>query len=369
MDRNIRKLASIQKIDDIKPIEGADRIEVAKIGGWQIIVKKNEFKIGDLCVYCEIDSLLPEKPEFEFLKSKHFRIKTMKMKGVISQGIIFTLDILGETHDINYINSIYKYPEQVDLNKFIGQDVTELLGIKKYEPPISPQLMGMSKGNFPIHIIPKTDEQRLQSAMSLLNEMKDKMCYITLKEDGTSFTAYHIVESDMTPEVMGLIQRVGVCSRNIGFKSEDTSLYTKISKQYDIENKLKYFYLKHDRNIAIQGEITGDGIQKNPLGLPRNTNQLHLFNIYDIDKHKYLDYNEFIRISSILKIPTVETIYTGVFNFTLEQLLDMAKGKYTGTQNNREGIVIRPAEETFSEKLQGRLSFKVINNDYLLKEE
>jgi RNA ligase (TIGR02306 family) len=355
MEGNLRKLASIQKIDEIKPHTNADSLELAKVGGWQIVVKRGQFKSGDLCVYAEIDCLMPEKPEFEFLRSKHFRIKTMKLRGELSQGIAFPLDILGE-----YISTS---------GKIIGADVTEILGIKKYEAPISPQLSGIAKGNFPTHIIPKTDEERLQSKMSLLDEMKDKVCYITLKEDGTSFTAYHIVEPDMTPEIMSLVQRVGVCSRNLELKSEDTSLYTKIAKQYDVEEKLNKFYQDEGRNIAVQGEITGDGIAKNPLGLQRNKNQLHLFNIYDIDKHKYVDYAEFIMIASVLEIPTVETIFFGRFNFTLEQLLEKARGKYSGTKNNFEGIVIRPVEETFSEKLQGRLSFKVINNDYLLKEE
>lgn len=368
MDGNIRKLASIQIIDEIKPHNNADSLELSKIGGWQVIVKKNQFKSGDLCVYCEIDSILPEKPEFEFLRSKHFKIKTMKLRGEISQGIIFPLDILPKDALVS--------TDVFNMEKLIGIDVTEILGITKYEAPISPQLMGKVKGNFPSLLIPKTDEQRLQSAMSLLKEIDGKICYITLKEDGTSYTSYHSVESDMTPEIMSLVQKVGVCSRNLEMKEDEEvnknlpgNIYWRIAKQYDIENKLKEFYSKYSRNIAIQGEITGEGIQKNRLGLPRNTHQLHLFNIFDIDKQKYVDYTEFIVIASELNIPTVETIYFGRFNFTLEQLLEMSRGKYPNTQNNREGIVIRPNVETYSELLRGRLSFKVINNDYLLKEE
>lgn len=372
MDRNIRKLASIRRIDNIKPIENADRIEIAQVGGWQVIVKKGEFKAGDLCVYCEIDCLLPEKPEFEFLRSKHFRIKTQKMRGIVSQGIAFPLSILGDISGIEHIRSTNE--DKITWDNIIGEDVSEYLGIIKYEPPISSQLMGMAKGNFPTYIVPKTDEERLQNILPILEEMKNKQCYITQKEDGTSFTAYHIVVPDNSPEDPGLKQYVGVCSRNLELKNEafpgsDLNLYWKIAKQYDIENKLKKFYQDTGRNIAIQGEITGDGIAKNPLNLPRNTQQLHLFQVFDIDQHKYLNYNEFIRVSSELGLQTVETIYFGVFNFTLEQLLEMAKGKYKNTQNNREGIVIRPVEETFSETLQGRMSFKVINNDFLLKED
>lgn len=377
MDNNIRKLASIQRIDDIKPIENADRIEIAKVEGWQVVVKKGQFKKGDLCVYCEIDSLLPERPEFEFLRSKHFRIKTQKMRGVISQGIVFHFNDLTFDYNGKILPLIESFDNTYGIicgEDYIGMDVTELLGIKKYEPPIAPQLMGVAKGNFPTYVCPKSDEQRLQSAMSLLDEMKDKICYITIKEEGTSFTAYHTVISDKTPEIMDQIQYVGVCSRNLELKNEafqnsDVNIYWKIAKQYDIENKLKEFFRHTGRNIAIQGEITGDGINKNRMNLPRNTHQLHLFNIYDVDNQKYLDYEEFILIASMIGIPVVETIYFGKFNFNLEQLLEMAKGKYPNTNNNREGIVVRPIEETFSETLRGRLSFKVINNEYLLKEE
>lgn len=356
----IRKLASIQKIDEINPIENANRIEIAKVQGWQVIVKKGEFKVNDKCIFVEIDSVLPETPEFEFLRTKHFRIKSQKMRGILSQGIVFPMSIL-----------ISKTNCWIEGNYHIGDEVTDLLGITKYEPPISPQLMGMAKGNFP-SFIPKTDEERLQSRIKLLDEIRGKQCYITQKEDGTSATFYHNIETSSfgfgdEPEVTELF---GVCSRNLELKNEafpgsDLNTYWKVAIQYDLENKLKQFYRDTGRNIAIQGEITGDGIQNNRLGLPRNKYQLHLFNIFDIDNHKYLDYDEFIRVCTLIGLPHVEVLYVGNFNFTLEELLEMAKGKYSGTDNNREGIVIRPFKEEFSDVLQGRLSFKVLNNDYL----
>ena len=117
----MRKLASIKTISEIHPIPNKDRIELAIVEGWQIIVKKDEFKVGGRCVFVEIDSILPEKPEFEFLRSKKFRIKTMKMSGVISQGICFPLSILPEG------------------NYNIEDDVSDLIGIKKYEPQNEPE--------------------------------------------------------------------------------------------------------------------------------------------------------------------------------------------------------------------------------------
>ena len=148
----MRKLASIQKIKNIEPIEGADLIEKATVLGWQLVVKKDDFEIGDYCVYCEIDSILPEKPEFEFLRPRHFRIKTIKMKGQISQGITFPLSII---------------PNYQDLNVEEGTDVTDIMGVAKYEPPISINMKGQVKGGFP-GFIPKTDETRIQSVPDIL---------------------------------------------------------------------------------------------------------------------------------------------------------------------------------------------------------
>ncbi len=350
-----RKLASIQKIISVEPIENADKIEKVKILGWQCVVKKDEFKQGQLCIYCEIDSLFPDKPEFEFLRSKKFRIKTQKMRGVISQGITFPLEILPE-HDRLIITEEY----YINGNEhIIGQDVTEKLGIIKYEAPISPQLMGQAKGNFPTHIVPKTDEIRLQSAIGVLDEITGKDIYITEKEDGTSFTAYY--KDGM----------FGFCSRNLEQKNEPTnqSIYYKIVQQYQLENKLKWYFDKYDINIAIQGEITGDGINKNPLNLQRNKYQLHIFNVWDIDNQKYFNISNSMNIVKELGLDFVKLILYGRFNSSLEDLLEKAKGKYVGTNNNIEGIVIRTIDECYSESLQGRMSFKVINNDYLLKEE
>jgi RNA ligase (TIGR02306 family) len=355
----IRKLASIQKIDKIEIHTNADSLELATVGGWQVVIKKGQFKTGELIIYCEIDSILPDKPEFEFLRSKNFRIKTIKLRGELSQGIIFGLDILPQ--DIS--TSIQLIHSRVG-DKILGTDLTEKLEITKHEPPLKGINGGETKGSLPPFVI-KTDEQRLQSAMSLIDEMTGLECYITVKEDGTSFSAYY---ND---------GNFGICSRNLELKLDDNfsnateksierlNSYAKIAKQYDLENKLKAI----NRNIVIQGEITGSGIQGNPMELPVNTHQFHVFNVYDIDNHKYLDYDEFKTLMYTFDIPTVETIFRGLFTFTLEQLLELASGKYMGTRNNREGIVIRPVIESFSKKLHGRLSFKVINNDYLLGEK
>ena len=126
----MRKLASIQRIKALDPITGADAIERATVLGWQLVVKKGEFKVGELCVYCEVDCLMPDDPKFEFLKPRGMRIKTVRLRGQISQGICFPMSILPEGFDI-----------QEDA------DCTFVLGIIKYEPPIPACLNGIAKGH------------------------------------------------------------------------------------------------------------------------------------------------------------------------------------------------------------------------------
>ncbi len=354
-----RKLATIQIISDLRPIEGADKIECAKVMGWQVVVKKGEFTIGDLCIFCEIDSLMPDKPEFEFLRAKKFRVKSIKLRGQISQGLVLPMHLLGLKESIGMTRDHYSGKSNI-----IGLDVTGMLGITKYELPTPPGSGGVALGDFPSYLIPKTDEIRIQSAIKVIEEMLGKDVYLAEKADGTSLTCYHWKFKNSTEEEK---YHYGVCSRNRELKDEGEDVYWKISHRYDIENKLKAYYARHGVNLAIQGEICGKIIQSNPLGL--NSDQLFLFNIYNIDQHKYLDYASFRFVAQELELPTVRILGECKFNFTLEELLEIAKGKYPGTNNNREGIVIRPVNETYSETLAGRMSIKVINNDYLLKDE
>lgn len=166
----MRQLASIQKIQEILDHSNADNLEIARIKGWQVIIRKGEFKEGDLCVYCEIDSVMPEKPEFEFLAPRKYRIKTTKLRGEISQGIAFPLSILNQgdwefglisisTEEKGYTPSIKRKGDSSILNEINlvpGLDVTEILGVTKYDPPIPACLGGTALGRFFSHSI-KTD--------------------------------------------------------------------------------------------------------------------------------------------------------------------------------------------------------------------
>jgi len=327
----MRKLASIQKIWALEPIEGADAIEKAHVLGWQLVVKKDEFKVGDLCVYCEIDSLMPDKPEYEFLKLRKMRIKTLRLRGQVSQGICFPLSVLPEGTPIT-----------------LGLDVTELLGVTKYEEAIPAFLEGIMKGRFP-SFIPKTDETRVQTLQELLDQNKGTLCYITEKLDGSSAT-YYFKNGEF-----------GVCTRNMEILEDEKNTMWKFARETDLENKLRQL----NKNIALQGEIVGENIQKNTLKLRGQT--VFFFNAFDIDAYKYLDFKEFVSLINSLglkTVPMVEEEY--VLENDIDKLVEMSIGKsLINPQGWREGIVFRSHKEQF---INGeRFSFKAVNPKFLLK--
>ncbi len=330
----MRKLASIQKIKKIESIKDADSIEMATVLGWQLVVKKGEFKEGDLCVYCEIDSLMPEdRQEFAFLQSRKMRIKTIKLRGQISQGICFPLSII---------------PEGTDIEE--GKDITEILGITKYEPAMPACLLAKAKGRFP-SFIPKTDETRVQVLQELLDEHKKTRCYITEKLDGSSVT-YFIKDGEF-----------GVCSRNLELIEDVKNSFWEVARILGIENKLRNL----NGNFAIQGELVGEGIQKNTLALKGQN--VYIFNFFDIDKYKYYDYKEFTEIIKKLNLQTVPIIED---NYELENDIEKLVNKSIKRSaiNKKawsEGIVIRPLKE--KRYPGGRLSFKAVNPKFLLKYE
>ncbi len=333
----MRKLASIQKIKALQPISGADNIEQATVLGWLLVVKKGEFQVGDYCVYCEIDSLMPEKPEFEFLRPRHFRIKTIKLRGQVSQGIALSPSILGEG---------------VELSE--GLDVTDLMGVTKYEPPMPTNMGGDVKGAFP-GFIPKTDETRIQSAPEVLNrpENRGKVCYLTEKVDGTSAT-YYFNNGEF-----------GVCSRNLELNDSERNLHWLVARQYDIANKLS----QTGRNVAIQGEIIGPGVQGNKYNLKQL--KYMVFNVVDIDRYSYYNYADFIAFVHEIGLETVSVLRDDYIlgQDDVKGLVALSEDKSVlNPKTQREGIVIRPLIEAQDPEL-GRLSFKVVNPSFLLKFE
>ncbi|MEZ0368212.1 MAG: RNA ligase (ATP) [Candidatus Sericytochromatia bacterium] len=331
-----RKLASIQKIGNIEAIAGADAIVRAGVLGWQVVIRKDEFQSGDLCVYCEIDSLLPDKPEFEFLKPRGMRIRTVRLRGQISQGICFPLSVL---------------PEGIEALE--GLDVTKILGVVKYEPPIPASLAGQVKGPFP-GFIPKTDETRVQVLQPVLDTFAGTPCYVTEKLDGSSVT-YYLHDGEFN-----------VCSRNLNLLDDGRNSLWKVARTLEIEAKLRSL----GWNACLQGEIIGEGIQGNKYKLKGQS--VRFFSLFDIDAYRFLDFAEFTTRLAALDLPTVPVLET---DYRLEAEIPALVAKSVGKsvlnpELQREGIVIRPLSEqiTALESL-GRVSFKAINPEFLLKYE
>lgn len=380
-----RKLASIRKIKEIRPIKDADKIELAIVDGWQVVVKKDEFKEGELVVYFEIDSFLPIKPEYEFLRKscyrkidgeEGFRLRTIKLRGELSQGLILKISEVTDSRGNLLLNSNLISSYILDMEGF---DLTQILGVKKYEPPIPVQLAGLVKGNFP-SFIPKTDEERVQN----LDFAKVREDYflngnkyvisLTEKLDGTSFTCYY---KDGV---------VGVCSRNLDLKLEDDkNIYVK----FLFSSGLYDYLSKNKKNIAIQGELCGPGIQGNKYNLIEH--ELFVFSWFDIDKQKYrmniiqnvsnlrpfvnetvnpvphlpLSYFKNYAISNEEKrneeIKAVENAFS-----SLEEMLRYADDYSSIHFTPREGIVVAKYTDEIG---FGKESFKVINNNFLLNEK
>jgi RNA ligase (TIGR02306 family) len=328
----MRQLASIQKIKKLEPIPGADTIVRATVLGWQLVVKKDEFCEGDLCVYVEIDALLPDKPAFEFMKARNMRVRTIRLRGQISQGICFSLSIL---------------PAAVGIEE--GLDVTEVLAIEKYEPPIPASLSGIMKGNFPSYI-PKTDETRVQVLQELLDKLAGETCYVTEKLDGTSVT-YFVKDAVF-----------GVCSRNLELIETPDNTLWKLARELQIEEKLAAL----KGNYALQGEVIGEGVQGNKYKLKGQ--QVFFFSVFDIDEYRYLDYSDFAATINELGFTTVPVLEVNFLLInSIGALVNKAVGKSVLYNVEREGIVIRPITELNDRN--GRVSFKAINPEFLLKYE
>ena len=331
----IRKLARIEIITDIEPIIGADRIEVATIKNWKVVVGKNDFNIGQTVVYYEIDSFLPIKDEYEFLRkscykkladdSEGFRIRTAKFKNQISQGLIMPLNIL----------PFGSYG--------IGDDVSDLLEVRKYEPPIPAELSGIAIGNFP-SFIQKTDEERIQNLTEYYEGFKRYKYFASEKVDGTSSTFF--INDD----------EFGVCSRNFQLLNNPNNTFGKIINQNNLEEKLRTF----GRNIAIQGEIIGEGIQGNKYKLKGQ--KLLVYNIFDIDKYKYISKDEMIEICNKLNLEIVPIIFREfILTETIDELIKIANDKSMINSNTiREGLVWVSIDSP------NRISFKTISNEFLI---
>jgi hypothetical protein len=369
-----RSLAHIEKIDWIKPIEGADKIELCGVLGWQcVIAKKDNFKVGDTIIYIEVDSVVPEVSQFEFLRDRKFRVRTIKLKGELSQGLVI--------------------PVPKDLTKrTIGLDVTDALGITKYMSPSEKEeadreersrlyernklkkfmlryswyrrifLSRKQKEGFP-YWVSKTDEERIQNMPRVLEQFADELVYVTEKIDGQSAT----FTGKMVPQFGGYIGRLlpkkfkfVVCSRNLTTNDKNT-LYWKIAERYNIVN-----ILKENPTLTIQGEQNDTKVQGNKYGFREPV--FNVFNIIDHEKNYHFNIQEIEEFCFKNGLNVVPVIADGItlssIGKTVPSVIEMSKGQSKLANIQREGIVVRCVKD--GKKI---LSFKCINPDFLLKYE
>lgn len=342
-----RKLASVQTVADIKPIPGADAIDVATVLGWHVVVKKGEFNVGGKCAYFEVDSLLPTTPQFEFL-AKHgtkktivdnkeyfgYRLRTVRLRGQVSQGLCLSLSALG-----------------LDESLEIGADVSTTLGVVKYEAPIPASLAGMMKGDFP-SFIPKTDEPRIQSFPDKLSQYRSTKFYVTEKVNGASAT-FFLEDGELN-----------VCSRNINLKESEGNTYWRVARELGMKEKL----LSLGGKIALQGELLGEGINGNTLRIKGH--KVLFYTAYDMSNARFLRFDELIAVCDAVGIETVPIISAEfVLPSTVDELVAFATRKsMIAPEAMAEGVVIRSIDEVRDPDI-GRLSFKALSPEYLLRHE
>ena len=336
----MRKLASIQKIEEVAPIEGADLIEKVRVLGWWVVVKKDyNFKPGDLCVYFEIDSLLPDIPQFSFLAKgsklkksviedgtvvEGYRLKTVKLRGQLSQGLVLPLS------EFPFLPTT-----------ILGHDLTADFKVYKYDPPLPACLSGEARGHLP-GFIPKTDEDRIQSFPDLLEQFKGHRFYVTVKMDGTSCTCYKM-EDDF-----------GVCGRTLNFIESNNNTFWNIAHRYNLRDKLP-------NGFAIQAECCGEGIQKNRHVLKGQ--DLYIFYVYNILQGEYLKLDDMTSFAKDLGMKTVPILNDNfVLDHTVDELMALADGPFPYNPSvPREGLVYRLYD------CSSKITFKTISNEYLLK--
>jgi RNA ligase (TIGR02306 family) len=332
-----RKMASIQVIEALDPIEGADKIEVATILGWQCVVQKvMNYNVGQKIVFCEVDSKFPEDdPEFEFMRAHKFRLKTVRLKGQISQGLVFSVAILN-----GFV-----------ADRGVGDDVSDILGITKYEPPLPKEMQGVCRSTFP-SFIPKTDEERIQTCKYVLDAYRGMLFQATEKVDGTSCTMF--VKNG----------EFHVCSRNMDLLESEGNIYWGIARQINAEELLR----ESVGDIAVQGEIIGEGVQGNHLNIKGK--RFLVFNVYDWRTGEHLTPDKLQYFCEHHRFDQVPIV---IDNYQLPRAVDELVERVTRKSiiNPKvwaEGMVFRPYTEMRDHNL-GRVSFKVVNPSYLLKYE
>ena len=364
----MRKLATIRKVSEIAPIIGADKICHYRVDGWWIVDSVGRYQVGDLAVYIEIDAWCPHelapflskgKDPREYHGVKGERLKTIKLRGAVSQGLLLPIQTgIGGYPFIK--NSI---GEHIVVQE--GLDVTELLGIQKWEPPIPAQLRGKIAGIFP-NWLRKTDEDRIQNCFKDVSPRLNESWFIEEKVDGSSMTVgYRKCDFILDKEGQPIPEEFVVCSRNLSLKLEDEdNTFVRIAKESSIQDAMK----SYGRNLGISGELIGEGVQGNKYDIKGH--RWLVFNIFDVDAGKYVSAEERQLIirdlvalgATIEQVPVITAVGTTLLDgLSVDDFLEMAEGKSVlNPKTEREGLV-------FKNQTDPDISFKAISNRWLLK--
>lgn len=332
----MRKLASVQKIEEIQNIPDADRVCRYRVLGWWVVDQIGKYSVGDVVIYCEPDSVITpdlqrdlfysNRSEEEIPQLEGFVLKTKKIRKVYSQGMIIPIEFV-DGHPV-----------------VIGDDVSEILGIVKHEPVVPVALAGNPKGLFP-SFITKTDETRIQSLVGEYEDYRKKLFSVTEKLEGSSKTVF-LKDGAF-----------GVCSRNLELKDEPGNAYWQTARKFEIEERLRS---EGFDNIALQGELIGPGVQGNIYKLKEL--DFRVFNVFLIDKHQYLPYDVMYKICETIGLRCVPQIYQEFkLPNSVDKLLELAEGQSVLAPVEREGLVFRTDDRS--------ISFKAISNKYLSKKE
>ena len=349
----MRKLASIRKIMEVKPIPTADTICAYRVDNWWVADSVGKYDVGDLVIYCEPDSWIPHELAPFLSKGQDPRVydgirgerlRTVRLRGQVSQGLILPIGSIECVLGLQMYGEIYS-------NLIEGYDVTDLLGIVKYEPPIPACLAGLVKGAFP-SCFPKTDEERIQNLVSSYAQLQEHTYEVTEKLEGSSMSV------GLVPD--GLGEDSIVCSRNLNLKETPDNTLWKVARKYDIERKL--LDVPTTGGIIIQGELIGEGIQDNHYNIKGH--DFYVFAIYDVGLGRYLkpcDRRQLCQDLGLKHVPVIATDFS-FHDLTIDQLLTKANGKSQLIDKLREGEVYK--REDGSDKQE---HFKCVSNEYLLK--
>ena len=337
-----RKLATIRKIAEVKSIPDADKICAYRVDGWWVVDSVGKYEKDQLVVFLEVDSFVPhelapflskgkEPREFEGVKGE--RLRSVRLKKQISQGLFLPLQ------------TVFELPSTTNCD-VEGADVTEVLGIVKWERPMNAQLAGMARGNFP-SLVPKTDQERIQNLTREFADYQLDSWSITEKLDGSSCTFY--LDADDV---------FHVCSRNLDLKEDEANSFWKVARKFNIEDIMRRNFMK---GMAIQGEMIGEGIQGNQYKVQLD---FYVYDMYNTATGQYILPAQLKAACEKLGLKHVPIIgeVARIDDYTISSILEHAEGKSLLNGSEREGLVFK------SNTVHDR-SFKAINNKWLLKNE